>query len=492
MHIFKKKLALILFSVFICVITYGFALNHFALTIDNEQNFLNSGVSSDLGRWGNNLIRCRIFGAIIPYYTLLISLLFLSQSAVNMTSLFKIKGMSAFVFCGLFLTFPQMAYQLIFTMQSDSVCIGFWLSTIAIEFFILAFTLENKVKSILLYLLSSLFLMFIISIYQALIFIPITIFVIVFFQNTFTEEFDYKIEFKKTLFFIAVLISSVFFYFISVKILCPDGASTGFMSNYSSGSSNNRFVDFYNLLVDNYRGDLFYGQKTFVLVGIITLFFIVYSFIKKKHIVWRLTSLFFILITPFIISLFITSGGNPPRLYVATGFVFAFLIVKLFEVLKFEKIKIYFSFLICLINIYFITLLFQSSYKVFNHDLKISEKIYSLIVNKYPEYNENLHYVYFFGKLPDDNYNKFRLHNSEIFGGSFFQWDGGSNNRIINFNKFNNIANYKEIDNKESYLKIKDSIVKMSKWPNYESVKLFDDVIVVKLGNEKGAKLAVE
>lgn len=492
MYMFKNKLALILFSVVISVITYGFALNHFALTIDNEQNFLNTGVSSDLGRWGNNLIRCKIFGAIIPYFTLLISLIFLSLSAVNMTTLFKIKGVSTFVFCGLFLTFPQMAYQLIFAMQSDSVSIGFWMSTIAIEFFLLAFVHENKVKSVLLYLLSAFFLMFIISIYQALIFIPITIFIIIFFQNTFSDKFDFKIEFKKTLFFVSVLLISVVFYFISVKILCPEGASTSFMSTYSTGASNNRFIDFYNLLVDNFRGNLFYGQKTYVLVGIIALFFIVHSIINKKNLVWKLLSLFFILITPFIISLFITSGGNPPRLYVATGFVFAFLIVKLFDVLNVENIKLYFSLLICLVNMYFITLLFQSSYKVFNHDLKISEKINSLIINKYPEYNENLHYVYFYGKLSDDNYNNFRLPNSEIFGGSFYQWDGGSNNRIINFNKFNNIANYKEIDNKESFLKIKDSIIKMPEWPNQESVKLFESVIVVKLGKEKGSKLHVE
>jgi hypothetical protein len=32
----------------------------------------------------------------------------------------------------------------------------------------------------------------------------------------------------------------------------------------------------------------------------------------------------------------------------------------------------------------------------------------------------------------------------------------------------------------------------MSTWPRQESVKQFGDVIVVKLGNEKGAKLAVE
>ena len=137
-------------------------------------------------------------------------------------------------------------------------------------------------------------------------------------------------------------------------------------------------------------------------------------------------------------------------------------------------------------------MLFQSNYKIFNHDIEVAKKINTTIQNKYPTFNPNIDYVYFYGKLSDSEYDSFRIPNSDVFTSSFFQWDGGSNNRILNFIKFNSIAKYKEIIKKEDYLKIKDSINSMSTWPRQESVKQFGDVIVVKLGNEKGAKLAVE
>ncbi len=98
----------------------------------------------------------------------------------------------------------------------------------------------------------------------------------------------------------------------------------------------------------------------------------------------------------------------------------------------------------------------------------------------------------FFGYLPFEHHQNFRIDKSEIFGGSLFNWDNGDNYRIINFFKFNDINYYRMIDNKEVYLKIKDSIGVMPVWPNRESVKKIKDVIVVKLGNEKGAPLWVE
>jgi hypothetical protein len=111
---------------------------------------------------------------------------------------------------------------------------------------------------------------------------------------------------------------------------------------------------------------------------------------------------------------------------------------------------------------------------------------------KYPEFDENINYVYFYGCLPFEHHQKFRIENSEIFGGSLFNWDNGDNNRIINFFKFNDIAYYKIIDNNETYLKIKDSISSMPVWPKKESIKLINNVMVVKLGNEKGSPLWIE
>jgi len=80
-------------------VTYWFTLTNFSLTIDNEQNFTpSSGISMDLGRWGTNLIRCQIFEGIIPYFTMILSLFLLSITAVELSKLFKLKGILGYIF----------------------------------------------------------------------------------------------------------------------------------------------------------------------------------------------------------------------------------------------------------------------------------------------------------------------------------------------------------------------------------------------------------
>ena len=48
------------------------------------------------------------------------------------------------------------------------------------------------------------------------------------------------------------------------------------------------------------------------------------------------------------------------------------------------------------------------------------------------------------------------------------------------------------IDTKEKFSFIKDSIAKMPIWPDYESVKMFNNIVVVKLGKDRGAPLYFE
>jgi len=490
--LFSEYFKLLAFSVFLCIISYWYTLTNFALTIDSEQYFMNTSVSMDLGRWGTNLIRCQLFGSIIPFYTLFLGLLFLSLAAVEMCHIFKLKGILGYIFCGLLLTFPQMSYQLFFTMQADAIGIGFFPSALAMKLYFEIGESYFTKKSILAFFASAFLLMFVTAIYQALIFIPIIIYIIVFFQKTLKEHFDFKTEFKNTIHFIVLLLTSVILYYISIKIICPSNSEGGFMASYTSAENNNRFIDFYNLWVDILRGNIFYGNKTFVLVSLLSCVLLIKYAFGKTNFVYKLIAIFLLLFIPFFISIFITTG-SPPRLYVASGIVFAFLIVQFISTIKkFENVIIFLCLLICLTNIYFITMLFQSNYKIFDHDKKVGEKINSVIQNKYPEFNSNIGYVYFYGKLSDSEYDGFRIPKSDVFTSSFFQWDEGSNNRILNFMKFNSIANYKEITNKEDFLKIKDSINSMSTWPRKESVKLFGDVIVIKLGNVKGAKLAVE
>lgn len=493
----NKDINLFIFSLLSAILCYGFTLTNFSLSIDNEQVF-HKNHSMEMGRWGTNLIRSRIFDGIIPYYTLFLSLVFLALTAVLLSRIFNFKNIYSYLFCALFLSFPQMAYQMVFTMQADAVAIGFFSSSVSIIF--LNWGLNNlmlqPIKSYLAFLLSSVLIVFIIAIYQALIFLPIIIFAISLFLNTFKEDYSLKNDFKNIVIFIVTIFVAVVLYYLSVKLFCPPMGDIGHLDSYTNSNQNSnfldRFIDFYNLLVDNFRGDFYYGNKPFLFASIVGLMHIGIYIYQKKHFFIRFVLIIALFILTFSISFFITNGAHPPRLYVASNIVFAFIIVHFITSIKYQNVGLIITCFLFLTNVYFITLLFLSNHKICQHDQQIARKIDGIIYSKYPTFNSNTDYVYFYGSLPDSEHERFRLPKSEIFEGSFFRWDGGSNNRIINFIKFYDIAYYKEIDNKETFLKISDSIEAIPIWPNPESIRKIDNVIVVRLGKEKGTKLSVE
>lgn len=486
----ESNIKLILFSIFISLVAYGFGLTNYSLSIDSESPVY-SDFSMGLGRWGTNLVRYHIFKGHTPYFTLLLGLLLLSMTAVELSKLFKFNDAKGYIFCGLFLTIPQLSYQLIFTMQADVVPLGFLLSIFAVRLFLKSTISVFSLRSISYFAISSLLLMFVIAIYQALILIPIVAYLIVVFQNSYSKDFNIKKEIINMVHFGILLLLSAILYYISVKIICPTGEG-GFLATYTTGESNNKFLDFFTLWFEHLKGKVYYGNKLFLFVTILSIFGIVNFILEKKYFIIKLILLLLILIIPYSLSFFITNGYHPPRLYVASGIVFAFLITHFLANIRYQKTTILACAIICMCNIYFITQLFYSNYKIFNHDKDVARKIDSAIRLKYPEFDNYTNYVYFFGCIPYQEHEKFRLPDSEVFGGSLFSWDNGNNYRIINFFSFNDIAYYKMIDNKDTYLKIKDSISNMPTWPKQESIKLIDNVIIVKLGDAKGAPLPIE
>ncbi len=487
-----NEYSLYVFSFFISILTYGFALTNYSLTVDSESPAF-PDYSMSLGRWGTNLIRYRIFEGHLPYFTLLLGLLFLSLSAVELTKIFRLKNIYSFIFCALFLSVPQHAYQLAFTMQADAVPIGFYCSILGVHLFISNISNLKEINSVIKLLFSCLLITFTIAIYQALVFIPVITYLVFIFININEKTFVFKYELKRLLCFILLMVISLILYYLSVKLFCPP-IEDGYLSSYTAGGDNNRFVDFYNLWIDNIRGDFYYGDKTFLFASISSLFLIVSFAIEKKNFFIKLLCLLTLLITPFFISFFITNGSNPPRLYVSSTIIFGFLITYLIMKINISYIKQYLFIIILLVcsNIYLITNLFYSNYKIFNHDVTIAKKIETTIQNKYPDFDSNTDYVYFYGALPESNYEKLKLPNSEVFGGSLFAWDGGNNWRIINFFRFNDIAYFRFLDDKRSFDLIKDSIPAMPQWPSSESVKKINNVVVVKIGSTPGALLPLQ
>ena len=485
------KLQLFFFTIAISLITYAFNLTNFALSIDSEP-IVSKNSYLELGRWGTNFIRYYVFdGAVIPYFTVFISLVMFSASAVLMTDILRLRRLESILFCALFVSFPQIAYQFIYYLQADAVSLGFLLSAVFILLFVKIIEGSNKLVSAGLFLLAALIMMFVISIYQALIFVPAVLYLVLVFRNTYLEGYTLTAEFKKALLFGLLLLVSAGFYYISQKILCPDVSQ--YLSSYANGASGNRFVNFYNIWIENLWGDRFYGDKTFLVASLSAICTLIFLFRKERKMFFtRAVLIVLMLIAPFFISLFITIGYHPARLYLASGIVYAYLIAQFFASVKYRDLAVGFAGVIVLMNIYFITKLYVAHHGVQNHDLQLASKIDNKIREVYPEFEPRRDYVYFYGAVPDSDFNRIKIPESDVFGGSFFQWDTGSNGRIISYMRAVDVANYKIIDSKDLFLKIRDSISDMPVWPKPGSVKQVNDVMIVKLGNVKGHALWVE
>jgi Glucosyl transferase GtrII len=483
-----------IFSFALAIITYGFALSNFTLSIDNEIPIF-SGFGLDNGRWGQNLIRYHLFNGHLQYFTLLLSLFVFSISAVRISKIFNFKEFNAFCFIALFVTFPQISYQVVFSMMADVAAIGVLLSILSVEFFIKSFDINiSVVKKYTLLFVSVLFIIFTLSIYQALILMPITIYVMYFFLKTYNEDFSIKQDFRNLLYFGIVLLFSGFLYYISVKLFCPPLEQSTYLSSFANGSQDNMFINFLDILVTNIFGNAYFGEKLFLVILFIFLILTIKIVKEKKLLLIRILILFFLLISPFLISYFITNGYHPPRIYVTTNLVFAFFITFVLSNFNFTQYKLSKILILIIIasNIYMVTKLFYTCNNIYKHDKRIAEKIDFTIQNKYPNFNTTEKHIYFHGCFPYEYHQKLRLDKSEIFGGSVFNWDNGNNYRIINFIRVSNIEEYKMIENLDLYNSIKDSIPKMPIWPNPESVKMINNVMVVKLGQNKGMPLFVE
>jgi|GEM_PF-853539 len=491
---FENNFKLYSFTFILSVLAYGFALSNYTLSVDNEIPIL-ADFGMDLGRWGQNLIVFHLFKGHLPYFSLLLSLFFFSIAAVRMSKLFRFEIVPAYLFCGLFITFPQIAYQVVFGMMSVIAGLGVFLSVLAIELFTEGLNSKAITRKIVLLSSGVLICVFTISLYQAFLMVLVTLCVILFLQSTFEDSFNLKAGMKRLLFKGGLLIISFVFYYLSVKIICPPMENSSYLSSFVSGDSNNHFFEFLSIWYKNLIGSFYYGERFFATASLLSLIVFVRFFVNKRLAVVRFLSLFLILLLPYVMSFAITNGYHPPRLYVTSGLVFAFVIVFSLNYLKINensstKTAVV---LITLINIYFITNLFHTANRIYTNDKRTAEKIDNIIQTKYPDFYTTEKNIYFYGYFPYEYHQKFRIENSEVFGGSIFNWANSADNyRLVNFFKETDIAEYKMIDTKEELDLVKDSIAKMPSWPNHESIRMFNGIVVVKLGQEKGAKLYFE
>jgi hypothetical protein len=114
-------------------------------------------------------------------------------------------------------------------------------------------------------------------------------------------------------------------------------------------------------------------------------------------------------------------------------------------------------------------------------DNQLSSQLINTIYLKYPSIDLSKTPVFFYGSFTP--FNSWRIPTADVFGASFFEWDGGNNQRMYKYLSAANIADLKSPDTTQVE-KSRLMGESLPAWPNRDAVALVDGVVIIKLSNK--------
>lgn len=448
-----------------------------------------------LGRFGLFLIGLLKNYIVIPHIEIFLSLILVSFISIELIDLFKIKNkLLQILTCIILVVCPNISSTLLFNYCSLPYTYSFFASVTAIYTLIKANNKYIKIILPIILLVSAL------SMYQAYLPVSITLLVLYYLKELLNNEFKYKEALKNIL----IIVISIILYFILMKL--SQKVLNINMSNYTNASSfgikniinmpkqilltYQVFIDYFftNKILTNTN---LYNNIINGLLLITVLLNIIYITIKNKLKIQNILLIIFLVLTlPIYINcILLIMPSATMQLLMASAYIL--LIPFLFSI---QDNKIYKIISIILISILIrnYTIQDNATYKsleikhnkILNISNDLVKSIKDLGYNKevmiIGNINENEFYNYN-TELEISNINK--LTYGFIIDLPFF-WDEFNNNKngwtrylyqytgtninYVSKDKYDEILNSKEIKSLEAY-------------PSKKSIKLIDDVIVIKL-----------
>jgi Glucosyl transferase GtrII len=490
---YKRNKILILYSILISIITYGYELFNFTLSIDEEiQSFYAASGNTiwiEQGRWMTYFINLLVLPhSIIPYFTTLIAILCIAISAVLIINSFGGNLTSQLVFSTIFISIPSHTYYLAFNTFNASCGIGIVMVVLSYIYYKKA--VQDSNINVYYLLISSLLLALSIGVYQSLITIFISA-VLAFILNLIINEKEKngKIFLITVAYAILILLFGSLFYKIGdyfFKIIYSTHNSK-YIGDYW-GWNKNSITDILDNIIKTIssflNGSLFYSgytMKSLYLVIPIILYHIFFRIDGLLRKVFAVVILEIFILSPFIL-MFVIGSPLGTRTIVALplllGSLWWFAIQKSGEILK--RILIIVTVFIFIINVYSTTRLFYSSYVAWQADRDIANRIAERICSLDIDEKLTKIPVAFIGRYQHETNELFL--SDDVFGASFFHWDNGNPYRMVFFMRTLGISNIVVAD-KEQNDKALKIYPNMPKWPKKGSVINFEDVVIVKLSD---------
>ncbi|MGE1562125.1 glucosyltransferase domain-containing protein [Pantoea septica] len=456
---------------------YGFEITHFTLSID-EEPMDNFAQTLSAGRWGHALLRHYILPEpYLPFFTLCLSLIFLSLSAALSSLYLKLDRMQSITFCVMLAALPQLAYQLQFSNQADTVAISM-LCSVASLFMLNGVNFKKAATFILLTVAS-------LSIYQSIFFYAASLICVGITIDSVKGEISFKEAIKKIFIFSLLAVTSLIIdSFLSKLVAGHFGVQiSGYLSamiGWGKRDAISVATDLYSFVKDYAKGNAAYGLNSFSFSLAWLAILIACSVAKGKN--FMLVALFGLAtyISMFLLNIAIGSG-MPPRAMTQAPMVFAGLFISIVVLMNLKLTPLIISMIFLVTGAASSTRLFYSDYMAREADKALSEQIISSIYRAYPEYSMANTPVFFYGSYSP--YNQWRVPTADIFGASFFEWDGGNNQRMYRYLNVANIANLK-IPDAAQVERSRAAGGGMPHWPSKGSVRMVDGVIIVKLSDK--------
>jgi len=469
---------------------YGSAVFNYTPSIDGE--FLdNFRQTIALGRWGHALLHLWILPEpYSPFFSLLLSVMIIGASTFLLSIMLGGNHLNVIFYACLLLSVPQLAYQIQFANQADTVAIGMLSSVSAI--YILDKWNEKTSKNYLL-LVSAFLLLISLSIYQTYITYAFSIALSCLLRNLILSKHNSKQILKLGSAYALVFIVAMVLYFALQKFIgsyfdIPDRSSeyAKHVTHWGKRSDEAIIKTIYDFIGNSFFGGLSYGLNSFCLIMIPAAWLIVSSLKEGfKNFLWSALLVLALLISPFILLIYFGSVQYPRTMF-ALPIVFATITSLAFHSIKSNLFKCVISAILLTLSASSVSTLFYSDAVIRQHDYILMSKIYNDISENYPSIiNKNKKKVFFYGSV--ENKSPWVQKNSDTFGASFFSWDGGNNLRIRALFDYYGLARFNTAQ-KSEVISFEDEIKKMNVFPSHGYIKEINGIIIIRLGDKIGLR----
>lgn len=472
----RGNLNIFLASVFFCVLAYGFALSNHTISIDVDvmDNFLHT---IDLGRWGHAFLKKFVFHEPwVPFFSLAFSLICLSASSVVISKYLQLSQINSLIFSVLFVTFPQIAYQLQFSNQAETV----GLALLACCYSVLLYSQGGKGKKIAFVLIN----IFVISIYQSFTFLPITLVALSHLKRSNDGNGTLRGWLIDSFIVSMLTVVSVGIYFLiskQIKAYYHINDVSYFAALISWGK-----LGFIEAIVGVYKFILYqcyiatwYGFNLYFLSAVAVTLIIARSIRKGvSHFTASAILSIVVILSPFILNILIGTG-TPARTLSQLPLVFAATIAIALQNVRKDSFKMLVAIAIALSSCAYINILFYADKISDDQTHSLSEMIMNDMYRTNPDTARKETPVYFSGKL--NLRNPWKPEGADEFGISFYE--RGESDRIGNYIRNTGLANILQVGKYSVSNPQKEALKGMPAWPKNGYIKDVDGAILVKLSD---------